>query len=166
MEKKHSHVMYGFITAIAMIVVNVILYVTGLAFKSGMQYVSDIPFLIGIIMNAMAFSKSNDSDVTFGKVFGNCFKACALITLITLAWCVLSLWIFPEMKTKVMEMTQESMLKQNMSDAQIETAMEMTRKYFNVFMIGGVIFGTMFAGVIFSLIGAAVAKKKPAVLMQ
>ena len=47
-----------------------------------------------------------------------------------------------------------------MTEEQINMALDMTRKYFNVFMVAGIVFGTLFIGAIFSLIGAAVAKKK------
>ena len=160
-NSKSIHLTYGLVIALAMIVVNVILYVTGLAFKPGMQYISEIPFLVGLILNAQAFSKANDGYVTFGQVFSSCFKASAIITLILLVWGFISSAIFPEMQEKALEMARENMEKQGkMSDEQIQTALDMTQKYFKLFMVAGVVFGTMFFGAIFSLIAAATAKKK------
>lgn len=160
MEGKNIHLTYGLVTAITMIVLSTILYVAGLSFKPGMQYVTYIPFLIGIILNANAYSKVNEGMVTFGQVFTSCFKACAIITLITLVWSFISVkLIFPDIIDKTMELTRQKLVEKNMGDDQIEKALDMTRKYFIPFMVGGVIFGTMFFGAIFSLIGAAVAKK-------
>lgn len=160
MEKKKTHMMYGLITALAYVAVNLVLLLADLSFEPWAPYVAYVPFLIGIILNAMAYSKANDHYVTFGQVFSSCFKACAIVTLILLVWSFASLAIFPEMKEKGMEMARESMAKKNLSDEQIDKGMEMTKNYFNLFMVAGVVFGTMFFGAIFSLLGAAIAKKK------
>ncbi|MCB0696923.1 MAG: DUF4199 domain-containing protein [Chitinophagaceae bacterium] len=160
-----THKTYGLVTALAMIIVNVIFYVTGLTFKTGWAgYVQYVPFLIGIILNAQAYSKANDANVTYGSVFTSGFKSSAITALVLLAWTFLSVYlIFPEMKDKSMEMAAEQMAKNpNMTDEQIEMGLEMTKKFFIPFMVGGVIFGTMFFGAIFSLIGAAFAKRNPA----
>jgi hypothetical protein len=159
MERKQTHIMYGFITAVAMIIVNLILYISGVGFEPWAQYVGYIPFLIGLILNGMAYSKANDGLVKFGNVFGSCFKSCAIITLCVLVWSFIAIMIFPEMKEKGMEIARESMAKRGMSDEKIEQGIEMTKKYFSLFMAMGIVFGYMFYGAIFSLISAAIAKK-------
>ncbi len=163
MEKKNTHIMYGLFTGIAMVIIGLIIYLAGAAFKPGVPYIAYIPFLVGIILNAVAFSKANDGFVTFGNVFGSCFKATMIVTLVMVAWSLLSMTIFPEMKEKAIEMAREQMAKnQKMTDEQIDTYIAMTKKYWNVFLIAGAIFGNLFYGVIFSLIGGAVAKKNGA----
>lgn len=157
---KQTHIMYALVTGIVMIILGVILYIAGVAFKPGMQYVSYIPFLIGIILNAIAFSKANDGFVTFGNVFSSCFKACAVITLMSLVWAFIAMMIFPDMMEKGMEIARQKMSEQGMSDEKMEQAMEWTRKYFKAFMTAGIVFGYMFWGALFSLIAAAIAKKK------
>lgn len=159
-----THKTYGLLTALAIIIINVILYVAGLAFtEQWTSYVAYVPFIIGIILNAIAFSKANDHNVKFGQVFSSGFKACAIITLISIAWSLLSIYVvFPEMKDKALEIAAEQMYKNpDMKESDIETALNMTKKFFVPFMIAGIVFGYMFFGAIFSLIGAAVAKKNP-----
>ena len=95
MEKKNVHIMYGFITGIIMVIVGLVLYLSGLAFKPGMRYIYLIPFLAGIILNAIAYSKANNGAVTFGNVFGSCFKATMIITLVSIAWSILSNYVLP-----------------------------------------------------------------------
>ncbi len=161
MEKKNTHIMYGFITGIAMVIVGLIVYLLGAAFKPGMQYISYIPFLIGIILNGIAFSKANDGYVTFGNVFGSCFKATMIVTIVIITWSVASMYIFPEMKDKAMEMARAEMAKNpKMTDEIMDTSMNMMKKYWNVFLIAGAIFGTLFFGAVFSLIGGGIAQKK------
>jgi len=163
MENKNTYLMYGLITGIIMVICNVILYITGAIFKPEMKFISsivDLPFLVGIIMNAVAFSKSRDGFVTFGNVFGSCFKATLIIMAVNLVWCIISLFAFPEMKDKVLEMQRQQMMEKSMSDDQIDMAINMTRKFWSAFAIGGTILGTIILGAVFSLIGGAVAKKK------
>jgi hypothetical protein len=158
-----THKTYGLVIALVMIVINVVMYLTNLSMKEGaLQYISYIPFLIGIILNANAFSKANDGYVSFGSVFSSGFKASAITTLILTAWTILSVFlIFPEMKEKSLEMAAEQMANDpKLTQEQIDTALGMTEKFLVPFMIGGVVFMTMFFGAIFSLIAAAITKKK------
>ena len=167
MDKKNTHMKYGFVTGLIMIVVGAILYISGVALKPGMQYVSYIPFIIGLILNANAFTKANDGFVTYGNVFTSCFKATAIITLLLLVWALLSPIVFPHMKDEILEMTHKKLAENpKMTDENIDMAMNMTKKYWTVFMVGGVVFITLFWGAIFSLIAAAIPKKKGAAPMQ
>ena len=79
MKKIQTHQMYGFITGLVMVIISVVLYITGLGFEPWAQYITYIPFLIGLIMNAQAYAKANDHYVTYGNVWGSCFKASAII---------------------------------------------------------------------------------------
>jgi hypothetical protein len=161
MKKTNTHLVYGAIIGLAMVIVNVILYVADLSFNNWAQWISHIPFIIGLILNAQAFSKANNADITFGQAFGSGFKASAVIALITLVWSFIAMAVFPEMQEKGMEVARARMTEKGMSDEQIEQGIQMTQKYFKVFMVAGVIFGTMFFGAIYSLIAAAIAKKNP-----
>jgi len=157
---KNTHILYGFMTGLAMIIVGVILYIAGLSFKPGIQYIAYVPYLIGLIFNAIAFTKANDGFVTFGNVFSSCFKACAIITILGIAWSFISLMIFPGLTDKIMETIQQSMADKGMSGEKMDQAMEMTRKWFKIGMVGGIVLYYMFFGAIFSLIAAAIPKKK------
>src|ERR1700744_1421366 len=103
---KQTHIPYAVITAIVMVIIDVALYMGGLSFASWAQYVSLIPFLIGILLNAVAFSKANDQFVTFGNVFGSGFRATSLVTLIMLVWVFIAMAIFPDMMAKGIEMAR------------------------------------------------------------
>ena len=152
--------MYGFISGLAMAILYLVLYLTGISFKPGVSYISYIPFLVGVILNAMAYSKANDGAVTFGNVFGSGFKASMIVTIVMIAWGFISMFIFPDMKEKALEAAREQMAKNpKVTDEQIEMTLNMTKKYFSVFMIAGMLFSNLFFGAIFSLVGAGVAKK-------
>lgn len=159
-----THKTYGLLIALAMIIISVLLYVTDLTFKNQwMGMIGFIPYIIGVILNAQAYSKANDHHVTFGQVFSSSFKACAITTIVVIAWTLLSAYlIFPEMIDKMMEQSAEQMYANpEMTEQQIETALDVSRRFMIPLMIGTIMFGYMFSGAIFSLIGAAVAKKDP-----
>ena len=160
MDRVQTHKTYGLITALVMIVVGTALYLANLSFVSWAQWIVYIPFLGGLILNAQAFSKANQGYITFGQAFSSCFKATAIITLIMLAWAILSIFIFPDMKERALERAQLQMEEQGMAEEQIEMGIEMTRKGFWLFVLGGTLLGYMFFGAIFSLIAAATAKRK------
>jgi hypothetical protein len=162
-EKKNTHLQYGLITGIAMVITGLIIYMTGVSFKPGMSYVgylAYLPLVVGILMNAMAYSKANGGAVTFGNVFLSCFKVSMIVSVIMVVWSILSIYIFPEMKDKIMEAARESMeKKQNMSQESIDAGLGFMQKFWNVFMILGALFGTLLYGVLISLIGGLIAKK-------
>ena len=161
MEKKQTHIIYGLIIGITMAVVSLIVYMTGISFKPGMEYVSDVPFIVGIILNGMAYSKANDGFVTFGNVFGSCFKATMIVALVMAAWAIVTIYAFPEMKEKAIELTREAMSKNpKVSDDVLQATINSTKKYWTPIVLSSAIFGTLFAGAVFSLIGGAVARKK------
>ncbi len=161
MEQKQIHIPYGLISGIAMVIVGVSIYLAGFAFVKGMQYVAYLPLLVGVILNGMAFSKANDGYVTFGNIFGSCFKMSMIVTIVMVAWGLLSLYILPEMKDKAIEMARAEMAKNpNMTDEMMDMSINMMKKYYNVFMVAGSVFGSLVAGAIFSLIAAAIAPKK------
>ena len=78
-----------------------------------------IPFLVGILLNGIAFSKANDGYVTFGSVFGSCFKMAMIVTLVMVVWGFLSTWLsFPEMKCRnsAKHAAREEMMKKQNID--------------------------------------------------
>ena len=161
MKKKDTFPMYALLAGLLMIIASVTIYVTNSMFVKGLQYVPYLLLLLALILNARAYSKANDGFVTFGNVFGSGFKLTAIVTAIMIIWCFASLYIFPEMKDKIMENTQKEMAKQQkMTDEQMEMALNVTKKYWTYFLVGGTLFMTFFIGTIFSLIAAATAPKK------
>lgn len=162
MKLKQTHLTYGLVTGLIMVVFGLVLHFTDLTFKPGMNWVPYIPFLVGIILNAIAFSKANDEYVTFGNVLSSGVKMSLIITVISIIWAFAAMAVFPGMAEKGMEIARQSMEEKGMPDEQIEQGLEMSRKYFGIWMVLGISVGYMFFGTIFSLIGGAVAKKKGA----
>jgi amino acid transporter len=119
-------------------------------------------YIAAIIWGVLLHGKEKDNAVTFGNLFAHGFKTAAVITCIMILYTVAFGYVFPELKEKMLEKAQEQMSsREGVTQAQIDAGMDMMKKSFMLFMILGLIFWYLLAGVIASLIGAAVAKKNP-----
>jgi hypothetical protein len=158
-----SHIMKGVIVSLVLIVIGIAGYFAGIAFQSWYSWTTNAIMAAGIIWGCIYYANQLDGKVTFGNIFAHGFKMSVVIALILIVYSLLSMnLLFPEMKDKAMEMARQRMEeKGNLSEDQIEQAMTMTKKFFVPFAIGGILLGTLFIGAIASVIGAAVAKKKP-----
>lgn len=158
---QQTHKMYGLFTGLALIILALVLHFSDLSYESWAKWLQFAIFLVAILLNAMAFSKANDHHITFGNAFSSGFKMTSIVTLILIAWTLISLQIFPEIKDKALEIAMTEMEKQNLSEEQAEKGLSMWRDNFTVLSIGAVLLAYMFWGLVFSLLAAAIAKKKP-----
>jgi hypothetical protein len=156
-----THIQYGLIISAIVILFSTLFYILHINTQKWTQWVGVAIMFVGVIISCIQFAKANDGNVTFGNVFGNGFKTTSIVALVTIAFSVLFVLIFPDIKEQALEQVRLDMEKQGQADDVIDKAVAMTDKMFIVFMLAGGIFGTLFFGAIASLIGAAVAKKNP-----
>lgn len=155
-----THKTYGLITGLIIVVLSAVVYVANLQQASWIQWVLYAVFLGGLIMNANAFSKANGGAVSFGQLFSSGFKATAIIVLLVVVWVVLSVYIFPDMKEKALELARQQMEKDGKLDEEMmDKALAISRNNFTTFLVMGSLFGYLVMGCIFSLIAAAVTPK-------
>jgi len=161
-QKVMSAQLKGLIISLFVIVVSIVGYYTELSFKPWFGWLVNAIFFLAIIFACVHYANQKNGYVTFGNVFMHGFKITALLTIILLAYTILSMTVlFPEMKQKIFEMQEAQMEKKGMDPDQIEKAMSFVKDNFMIFMVIFLIFGNLIIGAIASLIGAAVAKKKP-----
>lgn len=156
-----THIQYGLIISVIVILFSTLFYILHINTEKWTQWVGVVVIFAGVIVSCIQFAKANDGNVTFGNVFGNGFKTTAIIALVTIAFSLLFVLIFPDIKEQALEQVRLDMEKQGQADDVIDKAVAMTDKMFIVFLLAGGIFGTLFFGAIASLIGAAIAKKNP-----
>jgi hypothetical protein len=153
----------GLLIALIVIILGIAGYFTGLGFSTWFNWVVNAIMFAAIIIACVHFANQKQGYVTFGNVFLHGFKITAVVAIIVLVYSLLAFTVlFPDMKEKMFEMQQAQMEKQGLDDDKLEQATTMMKKYFMIFLVLGVIFGTLIWGSIASLIGAAVAKKKKA----
>lgn len=153
----------GIIISLVLIVLGLVIYFIGQSQNKAIQWIQGILYAIGIIWAAISFSKQSNGNVTFGNVFAHSFKTSAAVTAILLVYTFVFLkFIAPTFIDQVIETSRQQMETQGKLTAeQIDQAIAITRKYFMVLAIGGGLVSNLILGLIFSLIGAAVAKKNP-----
>lgn len=153
----------GLILALIIIVFSVVMYVTGQVTNKSLGYIQYLVIIGGLVWACLSFSKENDGNVTFGNVFAHGFKTTAAMTVLVVIYTVLAVkLIFPDMIDLAIEGARTEMEKQGKLTAdQVEQGIEMTRKFFMPFMIGGTIISYAIIGALGSLLGAAIAKKNP-----
>ncbi|WP_160712775.1 DUF4199 domain-containing protein [Chitinophaga solisilvae] len=152
------HVAYGLITALVLILISITTFLLKINTESWVGWLSGIALVAGVVLSCIAFSKQAVGG-TFGSIFANGFRTTAVITVISVIFTVLLVYIFPDMKEQALEAARKKMEQQHQSEEVIEQGLAMTRKIFLPLIIGTTLFGNVMMGVIGSLIGAAIGKK-------
>lgn len=161
-RKPISPVVAGLIIGAVMIIYSLMLSFLNMEGDRAMGWLGYAIMLAGLIIFINLYGKSRDNQVTFGNLFGYGFKATAMLSLLLALFLIGYFVLMPENKEKILEISRSAMEKQgSMTDEQIDSSMEMMDKNFMLFFVGTAIFMYIFMGVIGSLIGAAVTKKRP-----
>jgi hypothetical protein len=160
--KPVSHVVAGLIIAAAIIVLAIIMNFAGNSGDASGGALNYIIIIGGLAYFVNRYGKETNYTATFGNLFSYGFKATAVFTIIFIAFLILFNLLFPEFKEKAMEMAQQRLEEQGkLNEDQIDQAVQMTKKYFWIFAIGGTMLMFIIIGAIGSLIGAAITKKRP-----
>lgn len=162
-QKIMTHITKGLLVSLILIILGLVGHFAGIDMQGWFRWLPLIILVIAIIWACAYYSTQMNGQVTFGNVFSHGFKMTAVITIILILWSVLSIIvIFPDTKEKALETARQQMEDGGkLSNSQIEQALDVTSRFFMVFVIGLTLLGTLIAGLIASLIGAGVAKKKP-----
>lgn len=161
-DKPISQVQKGLIIALIIVVLSTAFYFMGLSTKGPSQYVLYAILLLGVLWACNSFAKERNGHITFGNIFGYGFKTSAIVACIMVAYSLLFINIFPDVKTKALEEMRIEMEKNPaITDEQVDIVVNGTEEYFVIINIAGALFGYMFMGVIASLIAAGVVKKNP-----
>ena len=152
----------GILIGLILVILALVTYFLDLKVNGPLQWVGYAIFIGGIIWSVMSFGKQVNHNATFGNYFAHGFKVAALVTAIMIIYVIIFVVLFPEFKEKAIVEAKRSMQsKNNLTEEQINAGLEMTKKFFMVFLVGGTLVGYLFFGTIASLIGAAVTKKDP-----
>lgn len=155
----------GITIALILIVISLATHFLGMSENKSLAYLGYAIFIGGIIISVTIYGKQINYNSKFGNYFTHGFKVTALVTSIMVIFMVVFMFAFPEVKENALEMASQEMEKQGtMSDDQRKQALELTRKFFMVFAVGGTLLGYMFFGTLAALVGAAITKKNPGII--
>lgn len=153
---------YGLISGLLAIAFMVIVDLAGLTGNSTFQYLWYL-ILAGIIFLAhKSYKEEGDGFMNYGQGIG----IGVLLSLISSVLSSVFFYIYvsfinTEYMNALLDVQRAKMEEQGMAEAQIEQAMEMTQKFMSpVMMIVFGIIGTVFFGLILSLVVSAITQKK------
>ncbi len=152
----------GTVIGLILVVLALATYFLNLKANGPLQWLGWVIFIAGIIWSVMSYGKQINHNSTFGNYFAHGFKVSALVTAIMVIYVIIFVLLFPDFKEKAIDEARKSMQeKNNLTQEQINAGIEMTKKFFMVFLIGGTLVSYLFFGAVCSLIGAAITKKEP-----
>jgi hypothetical protein len=128
--------------------------------SSGAKYISYIPFLVYLLLAQKEYKDGLGGYLTFGEGFstGFLFSIFSGLLLAVFVYIYLS-FLSPQIFEQAINTAQDKLTEQgNLSSQQIDTAMQITRKYGVILGTVGAVFGSAIIGAIFALIGAAIFK--------
>jgi hypothetical protein len=161
-QKPISNVTAGLVIGGLLVVLSLVSYYLNNNAASAVQWLTYLVIIGGLIVFINLYAKAHDYSFSFGNLFAYGFRTTAVYTLVVIAFVVIFNMIFPAMKEKGFDLARQKLEQDGkLTDDQIDSAIQMTRKYFWVFAIGGTLLANIIMGAIGSLIGAAVTKKRP-----
>ena len=166
MEKKPMPALLG---ALILLIINIIytcvIYFGKLQENTAMKVVSWIILIGGIAFFVVKYGKDKDDNITFGSLFGYGFKITAMLALFYIGFMLVWFTIFPEFKEQLFQIAENEARKSQKggSAEDMQKGIDIFRRLFWVFMIGGILFAFAISGAIGALIGAGIAKKNPRV---
>ncbi len=171
MEKKptlfKNALMYGVFTAIVLIVIDVVFYLTGLPSTSKIRYISFLFIIGGMMLGTIKYrDKVMGGYISYGKAFLSCFLIALIAGLITAIYSYIFLsFIDPAyLQTTIeqgMEQSRAKLEAKGMSEEQIQSSMDMASGFMKPGMMSLMaFFGTAIWGAILALIVSIFIKKE------
>ncbi|HKJ42375.1 MAG TPA: DUF4199 domain-containing protein [Sunxiuqinia sp.] len=157
-----SAMTYGIYLAVAIILYNVILYVMGQNLNQTLGLFSYVIMGAGIYFCQYYYrNRELDGYIDYSKALGFGVAIMLFAGILNALYTVILLKIDPSILDQIRAMQEEALMKQGMSDDQIEMAGEMMSKFQNpIIIVISSLFTFAFIGFIISLITSIFVKKK------
>ncbi|HNP24023.1 MAG TPA: DUF4199 domain-containing protein [Panacibacter sp.] len=162
-QKVVTPVQKGLLISLVLIVFGLAVYFTGQTTNKSLNSIQYILLFGGIVWSCHYYAKQMNGNVTFGNVFAHGFKTSAFVAALTAVYSFVAVkFLFPDMMEMGINEARKQMQSQNnLSEEQIDQALEITRKFFVPIVIGSILLMFALIGAIASLVGAGIAKKNP-----
>ncbi len=167
MEKATSNttkvvIKWALIYVVTAIVVIFLYQFSNLSLNSPVRYLSNIPFIAFLLLAQKEFKEQQGGYIKFGEAFSAGFKYALFAGLILAVFMYIYVgFVNPELLAKSVEEQRDKMMEKNgLSSEQVDTAIEVSKKYGAIIASVSQVIGSAIFGVIISLIGAAIFKKE------
>ena len=156
---------YGLMLGLVMIVINVLMYVTGMTLegKQWPQFLYYLIFPVTIFYAVNQFKKKNGNVLSLGQAIKTGLIIAIISPLVFSLYSLIFHYVIdPDFVSKVMEVTREKMMENpNMTEEQVDQSMAFAEKFMNPFL--GVTFWIALSaifGLIYSLIAGLIMKNE------
>ena len=156
---------YGLITGAALVVFNLILYITDQHMNKSLGYFAFVLIVGGMVWGTLEYRKTYlGGYISYGKAFTSCFMIGLFSGIVAAIYIfIFAQFIYPGYSEEILEKAREGMMSSNqqMSDEQLDTAMEWTRKFTSPVMMAVWSFVTyLFFSAILALLTSIFLKKE------
>ncbi|MBO9153957.1 DUF4199 domain-containing protein [Chitinophaga sp. GCM10012297] len=159
--KTKIHIQFGLAAAAVNFILLLVQFFTGAPFASPLFMILPIASLsILVIAACRKFSKETGGNAGFGEIFGVGFRTTAVTIVIFAILFFLFVWIVPAYKERFIAEVIASAQAADATAADIEQSTAGLKKNFAISALAGLEFMNLIPGLIASVIGAAIARKK------
>ncbi len=151
----------GLVIGLVLVVLGLLIYFLKIDINGPVKWIGYIVFIGGIIWSVNSYGKQINYNSTFGNYFAHGFKVSALVTAILIIYLVIFNLLFPDFKEIAIEQSRKAMIEKKIPEDQMQKALDITGKFFMVFVVGGTLVVYLIVGAISSLVGSAITKKEP-----
>ncbi|MGI4735515.1 MAG: DUF4199 domain-containing protein [Janthinobacterium lividum] len=152
---------YGLLTGLVSVLISFALYALQLEQNAFLKFLTTIVLLLGIVLAQREYRQRNAGFMSYGEGLRIGALVSVIVGVLGAAFVyVYTTLIDPDTMTRTIERARAELeAKGSMSDAQIDQAMAMSAKFTSgPFMLIFVIVGTLFFGLLISLITSAFVK--------
>ena len=152
---------YGLLTGLVSIIISFGINAMQLEQNPVLRFLTTAVLVVGIILAMRNFKAQQAGFLSYGQGMGVGLTVAAVVGALSAVFVyVYTTFVDPEMMTRVMDTARAEMeAKGTMTDAQIDQAMAMSAKFTTgPIMLAFTFLGTIFFGVLISLIAAAFVK--------
>ena len=158
-----SHIIKGLVIAAILMLLNFFVRKQGgIELPVILQLTPTLLMLTGIILSCVIFGNQTNGTMPRGDIFAHGFKTTAMVTFLMAVYTfIIVKFVFPHPASEIDEAVKIMVQKDNRMEQEARQIAENGFKKAWIFDVGGAIFATLITGLVGSLIGAAIAKKKP-----
>lgn len=152
---------YGLLTGLVSVIITFGIYALQLEQNAAVRFLTMAVLVVGIVLAMRAFKAQNAGFMSYGQGLGVGMAVSGVVGLLSAVFMyVYTTFVDPELMTRAMDKARADLeAKGTMSDAQIDQAIALSSKFTTgPFMVLFAVLGTLFIGLIISLIVAAFVK--------
>lgn len=156
---------WGAIAGLTTVVFQTILYLTGMYLNTSLGMVTWVFTIGGLYLAIAEYKRENGGYLSIGEGVGLGVLVAVIMGLLSTSFSLIyTHFVDPTVMQQSMELARQRLEDQgNMTDEQVEQAMELSQKFTSpgILLLGGVI-GMALIGAILSLIISAIMRREPA----